>query len=140
MARYSNTMVSILFAIILGIGFTFVAVQNPNVVPLHFFDYTIILPLYVVAALSFLAGIFVTSLSSLFDRTALDLSKKATQVENLSKSNQSLQYQMNKLAEENTRLQRELHDTKANLRGEKWEHTKDRVRNFFKPVRPTSTM
>jgi uncharacterized integral membrane protein len=133
-------MVSILFAIILGIGFTFVAIQNPNVVPLHFFDYTVILPLYIVAALSFLAGIFVTALSSLFDRTSFDLSKKETQVANLSKSNQSLQYQMNKVAEENTRLRQELHDTRVHLRGERWEHTKDRVKNFFKPVRPTSTL
>jgi uncharacterized integral membrane protein len=128
-------MLSILFAIILGVGFTFVAIQNPNVVPLHFFDYTVILPLYIVAALSFLAGIFVTALSSLFDRTAFDLSKKEHQVENLSKSNQSLQYQMNKVQEENTRLREELHQTKASLRGEKWENTKEKVKNFFTPAR-----
>jgi len=128
-------MLSILFAIILGIGFTFVAIQNPNVVPLHFFDYTVILPLYIVAALSFLAGIFITALSSLFDRTAFDLSKKEAQVSNLSKSNQSLQYQMNKINEENARLREEISTTKANLRGEKWENTKERVRNFFRPLR-----
>lgn len=128
-------MLSILFAIILGIGFTFVAIQNPNIVPLHFFDYTVLLPLYIVAALSFLAGIFVTALSSLFDKTAFDLSKKEHQVENLSKTNQSLQYQMNKINEENVRLREELHQTKANLRSEKWDATKAKVRNFFTPAR-----
>lgn len=131
-------MLSILFAILLGIAFTFVAVQNPGIVPLRFFDYSIQLPLYIVAALSFLAGICVTALSSLFDRTAFDLSKRETQVANLSKTNESLQYQMNKLNEENVRLREEVKNANAQLRGEKWEHTKQKVRSFFAPSRHPS--
>lgn len=128
-------MISLVFAVFLGIFFAIIAVQNPAVVTLQFFDFVFALPLYIIAATSFLAGIFITTLFSLFDRTKFDLAKREHQISNLARTNQSLGYQMQKVQAENQKLREELQEVRAQVRSEKWEGTKQKVKNFFDPIR-----
>ncbi|SRR5258706_2078593 len=133
-------MISLILAIVLGIAFTFVAIQNPTSVPIRVFDLFFTLPLYIFGALSFLGGLAVASLFSLFDSagTAIDLHARDSKINALSKDTQNLQYHIQKLTDENQRLQNELQSTRANIRAEKFENAKERIKNFFRPIRHTT--
>lgn len=130
-------MLSLILAIILGIAFTFVAVQNPTIVPVTVFDLAVNLPLYVFGALTFLGGLAIASLFSLFDTagTVIDLHARDSQINALSKDTQNLQSHIQKLTNGNQELRDELQKTRANIRTEKFENTKERIKNFFRPVR-----
>lgn len=62
-------MMSLILAVILGVIFTLVATQNPNLVDINFFGYNFNFPLYVIGALSFLAGLFVSLVFTIFNST-----------------------------------------------------------------------
>jgi len=128
-------MISLVLAIALGLVFTFAALQNPQMVTIRFFDFATNLPLYIIGAMSFLAGIFITSLFSLFDGTTSALYQREGQVHHLSRANESLQHQAQRLANENAELRDQLANTRGRLRGEQWQSTKERIKNFFNPVR-----
>lgn len=130
-------MLSIVLAVILGIAFTAVALQNPGVVPVNFFGVSFGLPLYVFAAFSFLAGTFITLLFSLFDRTSfgLELHDKDSRIREATKANQNLQAQMQRLAAENAEIRHNLNEAQALLRREKVETTKAGIKNFVDRVK-----
>lgn len=130
-------MLSIVLAIIFGVIFTLIAVQNPGIVSLNLFNQIITLPTYLFAAFSFLVGIFVTLAFSLVDATsaALNLHQKDTKIKEVAKSNQSLQEHIQRLSNENTNLKQELKETKSQLRGEKIETVKHNAKNFFERIR-----
>ncbi len=132
-------MLSLILAIVLGIAFTFVAIQNPTIVPVRFFDLALNLPLYIFGALTFLGGLAIAALFSLFDTagTAFDLHKRDSQINALSKDTQNLQYHIQKLTNENQELRSELHQTRSQVRSEQFENTKERIKNFFRPARHT---
>lgn len=130
-------MLSIVLAILLGIGFTVVASQNPANISLSVFDTILTMPLYLFGALSFLLGIFLSTLFHLFDfaGTATEINTRDTQLRNVAKTNENLQYQLQKLTDENMRLRNELGVERTALREERVENTKQGIRNFFSRIR-----
>jgi uncharacterized integral membrane protein len=130
-------MLSIVLAIILGVGFTLLALQNPSSVSISVFDVVFSIPLYLFGALSFLFGIFISSLFHLLDSagTVSEIHEREVQLKNAIKSNESLQSQLQKSLDENNRLRNELGQTKGALREEKVEHTKQQVKDFFGKIR-----
>ncbi len=130
-------MLSIVLAILLGIGFTLLASQNPRDVTFFFFDTALVMPLYIFTAFSFLAGILVSLLFHLFDlvRASSDIHARETQVHEVAKANENLQYQLQKHIAENVKLREELAHERTLLREQKIENTKQNVKNFFGKVR-----
>lgn len=134
-------MLSIILAVILGIIFTFVATQNPAITSVNFFNYTLSLPLYVVGALAFLCGIFLTLLLTLFQSTAnfFDLQGKENKIRQFEKSNNTLVKENAALRAENQKLQENISKKASDLRAEKVEHTKERVKGFLGRVKHNLT-
>jgi uncharacterized integral membrane protein len=134
-------MVSIVLAIILGIGFTIIASQNPSSIEFTVFDAAFTMPLYLFGALSFLLGIFVSAIFHIFDFISAisDTSSYEAQLKSAVKANENLQYQLQKTTEENVALHNELGTTKSALREQKVEHTKQNFRNFFGKIRHSLT-
>ncbi len=134
-------MISIVFAILLGIGFTVVASQNPGNVTLTMFDTIFTLPLYLFTALSFLTGIFISSIFHLFDSlgAAFDVNDRETQIKALTKENRNLQEQMQGMINENMKLKEELGKTKEVVHAQKVENTKQNFKNFFGRIRQSLT-
>ncbi len=132
-------MISIVLAIILGLIFTLVAVQNPTVVTVNAFTISVDLPLYVIAALSFLGGVFITLIFSLFETTttALDIHSRDSKIHNFQKLTDDLQSHMSNLREENTKLKEQLRLKSNEVRQEKVAATKQNIRDWFGRLRHT---
>lgn len=135
-------MITLLLAVAIGIFFTLVAVDNSQLSTLNVFGIVFSLPLYLVAALSFLIGALVTSLSSIFDwtQTAFDLRKREKNLNSTVRINEALQTDIQKLQNENTKLKEELDHLKIEERDRKNTERKEYVKNFFhKLTHPNST-
>lgn len=130
-------MLAFILSVVLAIFFTSVGLQNPTLVPVSFFNYSFTLPLFFVAAVSFLTGVIVTFLFHLVDRTAatIDTNAVTTQLRDLNRGNENLRYQVQELANENANLRSQLGNTQANLRGERVENTKEGIKSFFGRLR-----
>jgi uncharacterized integral membrane protein len=130
-------MVSIILAVILAIIFTSVSVQNPTVVPLNLLGTTFSIPLYLFAAISFLTGILLSLLFHLFDKTAsaVDLHAKDSRIREVSRANEDLQAQMQRISVENSELREKLAEAQSTSREAKVESTKANVKNFFNKAR-----
>jgi uncharacterized integral membrane protein len=130
-------MVSIILAVILAIIFTSVSVQNPTVVPLSLLGTTFSIPLYLFAAISFLTGILLSLLFHLFDKTAsaVDLHAKDSRIREVSRANEDLQAQMQRISVENSELREKLAEAQSTSREAKVESTKANVKNFFNKAR-----
>jgi uncharacterized integral membrane protein len=124
-------MTSIFIAIILGILFTAIAVQNPTAVPVNLFGAAFTLPLYFVAAVSFLFGSMIAYIFHLFDKTSttLDIRSRESRIRDLSETNHDLQVQVERLSAENSEL-------RGVARNEKFEAKKQQVKNMFGRMKP----
>lgn len=130
-------MITIILAIVLAIVFTSVALENPSIVPINILGSAFNVPLYVFAAVSFLAGTLLALLYHLFDRTSttIDLNAKDSQIRDADKVNQNLQAEIQKLTAENSGLREELTEAHSKVRKEKVESAKTNVKNFVGRVR-----
>ncbi len=130
-------MTSIFLAIVLGIIFTIVALQNPGMVGINLFGNFYFVPLYLLTATTFLLGAFIAAMFDIFDMimTAFDLRKKENTIREVAKTNRDLQNSILIINEENTRLRDELSQVRADLRSTRFNHWKEGARNFFERLR-----
>ncbi len=130
-------MVSVILAVALGILFTFLALENPAMVPVNFLGFFITLPIYIIAAIVFLSGIVVTLFFHIFDSlgSSIDLNSKESELKSALKTNQELTSQNQKLAIENTSLQEKLNNANSKLNKNKMEAAGQKINNFFDKVK-----
>jgi cell shape-determining protein MreC len=134
-------MVSIILAIVLGIGFTFIATQNTGIIPINLAGVTYMFPLYVLAAALFLLGMLVAFLFHLMDKTAeiARLRHKDANLETSVQTNRNLQNQIQKLTTENAELRERLDRSQTDLQQEKIQSTKAGARNVIDRIRHSFT-
>jgi uncharacterized integral membrane protein len=130
-------MLSIVLAIILGIGFTLLALQNTGVVLLNLFGLMLQLPLYMIAGATFLAGILVAMVFHLFDMlsASLMLHQREGALKDVSGKNERLAHEVEALRLENTQLKERLGETKAEARDARIDEKKAQVKGFFGRVK-----
>ena len=130
-------MLTLILAVVLGIVFSILASENPSIISLSIFGAVLALPLYIIIALSFLGGIVIVSVISLFDMTttAFSLQNKESKIREVAKTNQTLQLQLQKISEENARLKQEVIDTRNELKETRLNQKKDSIKNFFGKIR-----
>lgn len=130
-------MISIILAIVLGVAYTFVAIENSGSIPINFLGSTYSLPLYIFAAISFLVGMLIASLFHAVDKTTslFDFRAKDADLRSASQTNENLKRELAKLATENANLREQLSQVRTDLREEKVETAKGNVRNFFTRIR-----
>lgn len=103
-------MFILLLAVIVGLAFSYFAVQNTAGVTVHFMQYTVPkVPLYLVAMFSLLVGRFISWLLSLVNGlfSALELFGKDRALKQSVQTHSQLQERVHKLEVENARLKGE---------------------------------
>jgi len=130
-------MVSIILAIVLGVAYTFVAIENSGSVPINFLGSTYAIPLYIFAAISFLGGMLIASLFHAVDKTStlFDFRAKDADLRTAAQTNENLKKELHRLATDNANLRQQLGQTRTDLREEKAETVKGNIRNFFTRIR-----
>lgn len=114
-------MISIILAVILGIVFAALAIQNPSFVPVNLFGLSFNVPLYLLAAITFILGSLLTMVFYLFDRArqGITIHNMDTKVNEIAEDNHALRNQLQKVSLENERLRLALSETKGEVREEK---------------------
>lgn len=130
-------MLTLLFAILLGMLFAVLATQNPQMVSVQVWDSAFLVPLYIVAGFSFAVGLllatFFHAIGSLF--SWVDGRSQDSRVHQFAKNNQQLLRDIEKLRVTNARLREELEHTRENLRKQTRETTTQSVKNLVGRVR-----
>src|SRR3989344_1973509 len=130
-------MLTITLAVFLGILFTLVASQNPPDVNVNIFGYLLTIPIYMVSAASFLAGIMVTSIFNILDLTAanFDLRKREDTIKNVAKNNQNLQKEIQRLDDENIKLRENLDRVQADFREKLLDQRRENIKKIINKIR-----
>lgn len=130
-------MITLLLAVILGIGFALFASQNTAMTMVQFGESFLQIPIYLIALGFLMLGIFLAGILSLMNQlsSAATLWNRESALKKTNATVVDLKHAIAKLEAENEELREDnRHKNVENLKG-RVENTKQRATNFFQRLR-----